>query len=271
LQSINQLTTKTKKGMKKVFILLGFALLGGGSSGEVLSNAPANGNAYTCPVYSCVSISVDMVFVQGGTLQNTSILVGNFYIGKYEVTQKQWYEVMGTTIQDMWTAAGYSGAPTQGVGDNYPMYCLSWDDAKAFVAKLNSGGGNFRLPTEAEWEYAARGGSPQQSYTYAGSSTIDSVAWCTSNSGDATHPVGQKAANGINAHDMSGNVREWCEDWYSDSGVAATPPNSGLFRVNRGGSCDFDVSYCTVSNRDIITPYYCYYNGGFRLACSSNP
>jgi formylglycine-generating enzyme required for sulfatase activity len=259
--------------MKKVFILLGGALLAEGAFGEVLSNALTNG----ATVYSCTSVPIEMVLVQGGSLPadrsstGVAIAVQDFYIGKYEVTQKQWKEVMGTSIQDMWTAAGYSGSPTQGVGDNYPMYCVSWDDAQAFITKLNElyGNGKFRLPTEAEWEYAARGGNPQQSYTYAGSNTIGNVAWYTDNSSSTTHVVGGKAANGINAHDMSGNVREWCEDWYTSS-VAATPPGSGSYRIDRGGSWDFYATVCTVSFR-VQLPVDRSDAVGFRLACSSNP
>jgi formylglycine-generating enzyme required for sulfatase activity len=201
--------------------LLGAVLLDEGASGEELSNAPANGTAYTCQIYSCTGVSVEMVFVKGGTLANskgTAIPVEDFYIGKYEVTQKQWADVMGCTLtlETMWLT-NYSGSPTRGVGDDYPMYCVSWNDAKAFIAALNvsNGGGNkFRLPTEAEWEYAARGGNPQQSYTYAGSSDVGDVAWYRDNSNSMTHPTTElKLPNDIGAYNMSGNVWEWCEDY----------------------------------------------------------
>jgi formylglycine-generating enzyme required for sulfatase activity len=262
--------------MKKVFILLGFALLGGGSSGEVLSNGPLNGNAYTCPAYSCVSISVEMVFVQGGTLQNKNtngtIAVGDFYIGKYEVTQKQWLDIMGS----------YPGtAPNSiyGLGDNYPVYYISWNDAKAFIAKLNSAGGNFRLPTEAEWEYAAKGGNPQQSYTYAGNNTIGDVAWYYYNSAvngtRKSHPTTDlKAANAIGAYNMIGNVWEWCSDYWdsgSNTTIPTSPATSGSYRVLHGGCWGIDAMYCTVSYRYFDTPDNRGYFYGFRLACSSNP
>jgi formylglycine-generating enzyme required for sulfatase activity len=250
--------------MKKVFILLGAAFLAGGAFGEVLSNAPANGNAYTCPAYSCVSISVEMVFVKGGTLYGTSTTVEDFYIGKYEVTQKQWREVMGTTINDMYAKRTNQNEKLVGVGDNYPMYFVTWDDAQAFIAKLNVAGGNFRLPTDAEWEYAARGGSPQQHYDYAGSSTISSVAWFSGNANSTTHPVDDnatKAANGIGAYHMSGNVWEWCQDWYTVD----------YCRVRRGGSWGGVETLCTVSHRDCDLPTYRGYGNGFRLVCSPNP
>jgi formylglycine-generating enzyme required for sulfatase activity len=270
--------------MKKVFILLGFALLGGGSFGEVLSNGPANGNAYECRVYhcNCISVPIEMVFVQGGTLQNKNTsgtrAVGSFYIGKYEVTQKQWKDVMGTTIQDMWKTAGYGDAPMlQGVGDNYPMYCVSWNDAQAFISALNAGGGNFRLPTEVEWEYAAKGGNPQQSYNYAGSNTADDVAWHSGNASSTTHPVNDnvKAANDIGAYHMSGNVWEWCQDYYGgsygESAIPAKTPTSGSWRVIRGGSEYNGTIYCTVSYRINGAPNDCNNNYGFRLVCRSNP
>jgi formylglycine-generating enzyme required for sulfatase activity len=262
--------------MKKVFILLGFALLGGGAFGEVLSNAPANGYAYTCPVYTCITLPIEMVFVQGGTLQNKNtsdaITVQDFYIGKYEVTQKLWLDVMGS----------YPGAApnsTYGLGYNYPMYYVSWEDAHRFIDSLNKfyGNGKFRLPTEAEWEYAAKGGSSQQSDTYAGSNTVGGVAWYTSNSSSMTHPVNDnaKVANTIGIYHMSGNVREWCQDWFDGSiGENAIPiptPTSSTNRVLRGGGWNSDAAYCTVSYRNYGTPDYRIGSNGFRLACSSNP
>jgi formylglycine-generating enzyme required for sulfatase activity len=261
--------------MKKVFILLGAALLGGGAFGEVLSNGPANGNGYECRVYDGTkSVLVEMVFVEGGTLSSSNSglngkAVGSFYIGKYEVTQKLWREVMGTTINDMYAQRTASSQGLVGVGDDYPMYFVSWKDAKEFVAALNAlnGGGNkFRLPTEAEWEYAAKGGNPQQSYTYAGSNTIGNVAWYSDNSAVSgtgqTHLVNDNAklANGIRAYHMSGNVWEWCEDLYAS------------FRVIRGGSwATAATDDCTVSHRsgNISGDRNSY--SGFRLACSSNP
>jgi formylglycine-generating enzyme required for sulfatase activity len=262
--------------MKKVFILLGFALLGGGAFGEVLSNGPANGNAYGCQVYGCKSVLIEMVFVEGGTLSSSNSglngkAVGSFYIGKYEVTQKLWLEVMGTTINDMYAQRTLSSQGLVGVGDDYPMYFVSWNDAQKFVAALNAlnGGGNkFRLPTEAEWEYAAKGGNPQQSYTYAGSNTIDDVAWYYDNSAVSgtrqTHPVNDNAklANGIGAYHMSGNVGEWCEDLYS---------SSGSNRMGRGGSWGTELSLCPMSYRFNDPPDNRGNFSGFRLACSSNP
>jgi formylglycine-generating enzyme required for sulfatase activity len=261
--------------MKKVFILLVASLLGGGSFGEDLSNAPANGTAYRCQIYDCTSIPVDMVFVKGGTLQNKNtsgtIAVGDFYIGKYEVTQKQWLDVMGSY-------PGTAPSSTYGVGDNFPMYYVSWNDAQTFITKLNAmngGGNNFRLPTEAEWEYAAKGGSSQQSYTYAGSNTVGDVAWYTSNSSSKTHAKETKVANSIGIYDMSGNVWEWCQDWVGGSGgegaIPIPTPTSGSSRMNRGGSWYNVMSNCTVSYRSGSSPDDRNFDHGFRLACSSNP
>jgi formylglycine-generating enzyme required for sulfatase activity len=268
--------------MKKVFILLGFALLGGGSFGEVLSNGPTNGptngNAYECRVYDGTkSVPVEMVFVAGGTLANsggTAIAVQGFYIGKYEVTQKQWLDVMGSfpVTQDC------------GSGDNYPVCHVSWSDAQEFIVKLNAmmGGGSFRLPTEAEWEYAAGGGSSQQSYTYAGSNTINNVAWYSDNSAVngtfQVHAKGTKAANSIGVYDMSGNIYEWCQDYYefyADSkGEEAIPvptPTSSSDRVRRGGSWIDGATRCTVSYRSRSNQDNRNINYGFRLVYSSNP
>lgn len=147
---------------------------------------------------------------------------------------------------------------------------MSWDDCQEFIRKLNSiTGRSFRLPTEAEWEYAARGGSGSRGYEYSGSDNIGGVAWYTDNSGYETRPVKTKAGNELGLYDMSGNVWEWCRDWYGPypSGPQTNPsgPSSGSNRVLRGGSCDFDATYCRVANRFNFTPSdrYCYL--GLRL------
>jgi formylglycine-generating enzyme required for sulfatase activity len=165
-----------------------------------------------------------------------------------------------------------------GSGDNYPMYNVTWNEVKDFIVALNKldGAGKFRLPTEAEWEYAARGGSSQQTYTYAGSSTIGNVAWYTDNSSSKSHPTTDlKVANGVGAYNMSGNVWEWCEDYFGGStgeNVIPVPtPQSGSGRVIRGGSWNGGATYCTVSYRSGSNPGDRRCSNGFRLACSSNP
>ncbi len=158
------------------------------------------------------------------------VCVDDFYIGKYEVTQGQWKAIMGNN------PSSFSNC-----GDNCPVENISWNDAQEFINKLNKKTGkNYRLPTEAEWEYAARSGG--RSEKYSGGNDIDSVAWYKKNSGSKTHPVGQKSANGLGLYDMSGNVWEWVNDWYSSSYYSKSPKNNpkgpdiGSARVLRGGS-----------------------------------
>ncbi|MCI5210012.1 MAG: formylglycine-generating enzyme family protein [Candidatus Electrothrix sp. ATG2] len=154
-----------------------------------------------------------------------------FWMGKYQVTQGQWKQLMGNN------PAGFKN------GDSYPVEQVSWENAQKFIVELNKKTGkNYRLPTEAEWEYAGRAKS---SYKYSGGNDVDAVAWYDDNSGDATHPVGQKKANAFGLYDMSGNVCEWCSDWFDKKYYASSPKNnptgpaSGTYRVFRGGSyCD---------------------------------
>lgn len=170
----------------------------------------------------------------------------SFYMGETEVTQALWQAVMGasTTLSNPSNFKNCSQCPVEQV---------SWDDVQDFIKKLNQlTGKTYRLPKEAEWEYAAKGG---QSYTYSGSNNIGEVAWYGENSGDKTHPVKQKKANGYGLYDMSGNVWEWCEDIYSGSG-----------RVYRGGSWGYDAANCRVAGRDSSSPVYRYGNLGFRLS-----
>ena len=231
-------------------------------------------NNYLVSVMIFSDLINDMVYVQGGTftMGATSeqgsdaysdekpahrVTVGDFYIGKYEVTQAQWKAVMGSN-------------PSSFKGDNLPVERVSWNDVQEFIRKLNAlTGKTFRLPTEAEWEYAARGGNKSQGYKYAGSNNIETVAWYYGNSGSKTHPVGGKAPNELGLYDMSGNVFEWCSDWYGSysSGSLTNPqgPSSGSFRVLRGGSWDYRSRFCRVSDRYYYIPdggsnYY-----GFRL------
>ena len=155
--------------------------------------------------------------------------------------------------------------------DSYPAYFISYEDVQSFITRLNSlTGENFRMPTEAEWEYAARGGNKSKGYTYSGSNTIGDVAWYYDNSSDKTHTVKTKAANELGIYDMSGNVNEWCSDWYGTYSNSAqtdpTDPTTGTLRVSRGGSWFNNASYCRCAYRFSQTPSNRFYNLGVRLA-----
>ena len=220
-------------------------------------------------------VSFEMVRVEGGTFRMGatseqgsdvwdnekpvhSVTLSGYYIGKTEVTQALWKAVMGIN-------------PSRFKGDYLPVENVSWDDCQEFIRKLNSmTGQNFRLPTEAEWEFACRGGNNSRGYKYSGSNNLGSVAWYDGNSGNKTHPVGTKAPNELGIYDMSGNVWEWCADWYGDysSGAQTNPtgPYGGSGRVGRGGSWDFNVRICRSSLRIHSDPTDRNINLGLRLA-----
>jgi formylglycine-generating enzyme required for sulfatase activity len=220
-------------------------------------------------------VGVDMVFVQGGTFMMGAtseqgdecfecerpiheVTLRDFYIGKYPVTQKEWIAVMGSN-------------PSEFKDDlSRPVEQVSWDDAQEFIKKLNSmAGKQYRLPTDAEWEYAARGGAGSRGFKYAGSNNINKVAWYEVSRGDKTHPVGSKAPNELGIYDMSGNVWEWVNDWYGNytAGAATNPigPASGIFRVGRGGSWGDEARLCWVSYRKFFNPAFRWGIIGFRL------
>ena len=160
--------------------------------------------------------------------------------------------------------------PSHFKGAQNPVERVDWEDCQEFVSRLNSlTGRTFRLPTEAEWEYAARGGKKSRHYKYSGSGNIGNVAWYNDNSGSSTHAVGTKTANELGIYDMSGNVWEWCSDWYGDysAGAHTNPqgPSSGTYRVLRGGSWFKDASFCRVSYRGIGFPSYSDIIYGLRL------
>ena len=182
------------------------------------------------------------------------VRLDSFYMGKYPVTQALWLAVMR------------GKNPSRFIGDNRPVEQVSWDDAQAFIQKLNEQTGrNYRLPTEAEWEYAARGGIYSAGFLYAGSDKLKEVGWYEENSGGESHEVGFKLPNELGIHDLSGNVFEWCEDWYGGSayyetcrkaGLVENPtgPKSGSSRVMRGGYWGDDARYCRVSCRNHYSP-----------------
>ena len=185
------------------------------------------------------------------------VTLSSFSIGKYEVTQEEWQAVMGTN-------------PSKFKGNRRPVELVNWEDCQAFISKLNAlTGKRFRLPTEAEWEYAARGGNQSRGYKYAGSNDVGSVAWYDDNSGNKTHPVGQKLPNELGLYDMSGNVYEWCQDRYggysSSSQTNPTGASSGSSRVFRGGSWYFNARDCRSSYRG-CTPSLGFSHLGLRLA-----
>ena len=215
-------------------------------------------------------VKFKMIAVEGGTFQMGSktddydekpvhsVTLSNYYIGQTEVTQALWKAVMGSN-------------PSQFKGDNLPVERVSWDDCQTFIQKLNSlTGQQFRLLTEAEWEFAARGGNKSKGYIYSGSNNLDNVAWHHLNSGNVTHEIATKSPNELGIYDMSGNVWEWCQDWYGNysSSAQTNPigPSSGSRRVYRGGSWNYYATHCRTAYRCFITPTYAGYDLGVRLA-----
>ena len=219
----------------------------------------------------------NMVYVSGGTFTmgatseqgsdawgdekpTHSVTLSSFYLCKYEVTQALWRAVMGNN-------------PSWFEGNNLPVEWVSWDDCQTFISRLNNlTGKNFRLPTEAEWEYAARGGNRCRGYKYSGSNKLSDVAWFDDNSGRKTHPVGTKSPNELGLYDMSGNVWEWCSDWYgtysSSSQTNPAGPSGGSYRVHRGGGLGSGPVDCRSSMRFSDAPNNRDYTFGLRLALS---
>jgi len=218
-------------------------------------------------------INVVLVRVEGGTFKMGGqdneasdsekpvheVELDTFYMGKYPITQAQYRKLMGSN-------------PSHFRGDDLPVEQVSWEDAKAFCAKLTEKSGRiYRLPTEAEWEYAARGGNKSRGYKYAGSNDLDEVAWYSGNSADSSRSVGKRKANELGIHDMSGNVWEWCQDWYDSAYYKNSPrknpkgPASGSFRVLRGGSWGNSAVCCRVAIRDYGTPTSRNGYSGFRV------
>lgn len=234
-----------------------------------------NNNNLDTKKFTVNGISFNMIRVDGGTytMGATSeqgkdaynsekpahqVTLSSYYIGETEVTQELWRAVMGSN-------------PSNFSGSRKPVENVSWDDCHEFVRKLNSlTGQSFRLPTEAEWEFAARGGNKSKGYKYAGSNSIGDVAWYSDNGNSQTHDVAQKSPNELGLYDMSGNVWEWCLDWYdifsNSSQTNPTGPTSGSHRVYRGGSWLDIARHCRVSLRDYGSSGDTKNYLGFRLA-----
>ncbi|MCR5454339.1 MAG: formylglycine-generating enzyme family protein [Bacteroidales bacterium] len=234
-------------------------------------------------------VSFDMIYVEGGTFQMGatseqgddaesdekpvhSVTLDGYYAGETEVTQALWEAVMG------------SNPSSFNKGGDYPVECVSWDDiVNDFLPKLNRlTGETFRLPTEAEWEYAARGGSKSRGYKYSGGNNLSEVAWYgyyddrdanRTITTETSMPVKRKRPNELGIYDMSGNVWEWCQDWYGDysSSPSRNPngPSAGSNRVSRGGSWYDGAWDCRVSDRDFSYPGHRFNGVGFRLFLSS--
>lgn len=214
-------------------------------------------------MFDIKGVKFKMIYVEGGcfTMGATpgqwnacsdempahQVRLNSYYIGETQVTQALWMAVMDYN-------------PSLNKDDNNPVECVSWDDCQKFVEKLNQNSGKkFRLPTEAEWEYAARGGGKSGRFIYAGSNSIDEVAWYIDNSGCKTQPVATKKANELGLYDMSGNVEEWCQDWYGYYSKVpqsnSTGPSTMIGkRVVRGGAADLDVACCRSSSRFCYNP-----------------
>lgn len=253
-------------------------LLCGGCSESVCKEARAwlreqmnknrNNNSYNEQTFTVKGVEFKMIRVEGGTFMMGatpeqgsdadndeypvhSVTLSDYYIGETEVTQELWQAVMGSNPSDF---KGNSQCPVENV---------SWNDCQEFIKELNRmTGRSFRLPTEAEWKYAARGGrhGEKHAYKYSGSNDVDEVAWYDDNSGDETHPVKTKKANKLGLYDMNGNVYEWCNDWFGDyqSSSQTNPkgPARGEFRVLRGGSWCGSGRLVRVSNRHDDDPDY---------------
>ena len=238
--------------------------------------------------FTANGVSFKMIRVEGGTFTMGAtpeqgsdadydekpahqVTLSSYYIGETEVTQALWQAVMGSTVSQQRDKANKEW-PLRGVGTNYPMYNISWDECQEFVRKLNSLTGQaFRLPTEAQWEFAARGGNKSQGYKYSGSNTLGNVAWYYDNSGQETHPVKTKSPNELGIYDMSGNVSEWCHDYWNSSYESSSQTNptgasSGSYRVHRGGGWSSTTWGCRVSKRTYETPVGRNDPLGFRLA-----
>ena len=233
-------------------------------------------------------INMKMIWVEGGEfmmgctkeqgadcendeLNVRRVRVDGFYIGMLEVTQSQWEKVMGTSIQQQWNKAGNTDYLYSGKGNDYPIYCVNWNEAMEFCKQLsNKTGKSYTLPTEAQWEYAARGGNKGEGYKFAGHNSPYGIAyWNRFGPG----LCGTLLPNEIGIYDMSGNVYEWCKDWFvqpylNNDVINPVGPTSGANRVRRGGGWNSkDSKYCRVANRGYADPKNRRNDVGFRVVC----
>ena len=262
-----------------------YATAGGKRTAERTVDVPSGAEAlqplvlsfFANETFTVKGVEFTMIAVEGGTFTMGAtpeqgkdvksdekpahqVTLSSYYIGETEVPQALWKAVMGKNPSDF-------------KGDNLPVEKVSWKDCQKFIKKLNAlTGKNFRLPTEAEWEFAARGGNKSRGYKYSGSNNVDNVAWCRDNSGK-THPVKKKHANELGIYDMSGNVKEWCQDYYgdysSDAQTNPTGPATGEYRVYRGGCWNYSSWSSRSSVRYNGYPDSRLYELGFRLVLSA--
>ncbi|MDE6853028.1 MAG: formylglycine-generating enzyme family protein [Lachnospiraceae bacterium] len=186
------------------------------------------------------------------------VTLSEFYICAYEVTQEQWIASMG------------SNPSISQLGGKYPIENVSWEDVQLFISKLcEASGKTYRLPTEAEWEYAAKGGNRQDIFLFSGSNVPSSVGWFYSNSNSSIHEIGLKDPNILGIYDMTGNVSEWVSDWFKsyESSDINNPVGSsyGELKINRGGSCNTASKNCRNTYRNMNSPSYKSGDIGFRL------
>jgi len=269
-----------KKGKKFPWLLVGVGVVAVGALIVLLAKKKSTTpdtptGPYSNGVLTINGVRYDMASIPSGEFQmgstssdgdpdeqpvHTVRITKGFWLGKTEVTQGLWQAVMG------------SNPSYFGYGDNYPVEMVSWDDCQTFITKLNQlvGGTPFRLPTEAEWEYACRAGTTGDRY-----GDLDSIAWWYyNNSGNSTQPVGQKQPNAFGLYDILGNVWEWCQDWYGPyaAGYQTDPPGaaSGTYRVFRGGDCYSDTKFARSAYRGGDYSSSREHSLGFRLAANSS-
>lgn len=276
-----EVSSTDPKEMKNACIQIARTLLGGASSSSSSTRptsprqAANSGSSQAVQTFTVGNVSFDMIkveagsFIMGCTSEQGSdccvdespyhrvTITNDYYIGKFEVTQELYEAVMGVN-------------PSYWKAFDRPVEQVSWNDAMEFCSELSRlTGRRFTLPTEAEWEYAARGGKKSTNAKYSGSSSIATVAWYDGNSGSQTHPVGRLRANELGIYDMSGNVWEWCLDWMGNysSATQTDPmgPGSGSCRVHRGGSSGNYDERCRVARRYCYSPDDRNIYGGFRV------
>lgn len=229
--------------------------------------------AQTITPYPVMIIVKGGTFTMGGTENDEkpvhSVMVNDFSMSKYEITVTEYKTFCKATGRTM------PKTPSWGLKENYPIVNVNFNDASAYCNWLSIvTGKKYRLPTDAEWEYAARGGAKSKAFLYAGSNTLDEVGWNSSNAGDQAQAVGLKKANELGLYDMSGNVMEWCNDWYNDSYYAISPTinpqgaTSGSNHILRGGSWYHSASFCRVAFRTGNRPSDRYDSRGFRVVLS---